>query len=300
LVPASIDKPSLNPACVAALPPPLCSESFALLKRGVFDDPAIDVYVNGAGDFALLVPVPTVDYGAYRHRHQTLGLTGYRKARRVMESRYAKIERDFAGARSVLEIGAAEGAFLSILRASRPELLLAAIEPDQSTRAERDAIPGLRQFATLGEAADAGLAVDVVCLFHVFEHLIDPAGWLASAKRVIAPGGRLIIEVPSLDDPLLSLYGSAPYREFYFQKQHPYVYSAKSLRRVLEHHGFSVEVVPYQRYGMENHLTWLSAGKPGGSAEYRDIFARCEVGYAASLEARGLTDTVFAIARVAI
>ena len=200
---------------------------------------------------------------------------------------------------SVLEVGAADGAFLSILRTMHPGVLLAAIEPDQSTRPQRDAIAGLRQFATLEAAVDSGLAVDVICLFHIFEHLPDPASWLASAKRLLAPGGHLIIEVPSLDDPLLSLYGCAPYREFYFQKQYPFVYSAASLRRVPEHHGFRAEMIPYQRYGMENHLGWLSAGKPGGSAEFRAIFPACEPAYAAALEARGLTDTVFAIAKVA-
>ena len=98
---------------------------------------------------------------------------------------------------------------------------------------------------------------------------------------------------------MLSLYGCATYREFYFQKQHPFVYSEASLRRVLERHGFSVQMIPYQRYGMENHLGWLSAGKPGGNAEFRDIFPRCEAAYTLALEARGLTDTVFAIAKVA-
>lgn len=297
-VPSHIDARPLDPARVSALPSPLCDESFVLLKRGIYDDPEIDVYINAAGDFAFLSPAPTVDYGDYKPRHQSLGLSDYKKARRVIESRYAKIESCFANAGSVLEVGAADGAFLAILRAMHPALLLAAIEPDQSRRPQRDAIAGLQQFTTLEAAADAGLVVNVICLFHVFEHLADPASWMASAKRLLAPGGHLIIEVPSLDDPLLSLYGSASYREFYFQKQHPFVYSAASLGRVLEHHGFSAEMIPYQRYEMENHLAWLSAGKPGGSAEFHDIFSGCEAAYTAALEARGLTDTIFTIAKV--
>lgn len=299
LAAASIEKPFLDPAHVAALAPPLCNESFALLRKGVHDDSAISVYVNAGGDFAMLFPVPTVDYGIYRPRHQTLGLSDYKKARRVIESRYAKIERGFANARSVLEVGAADGEFLALVRTRRPDMLLAAIEPDESTRPQRDAIAGLRQFATLEEAADAGLAVDVICLFHVFEHLADPVNWMATAKRLLVPGGQLVIEVPSLDDPLLSIFDSAPYREFYFQKQHPFVYSAASLRRVLEHQGFGVEMIPYQRYGIENHLAWLSAGKPGGSMEFQRIFSGCDAAYKSALETRGLTDTLFAIAKVA-
>jgi SAM-dependent methyltransferase len=290
----------LNPAYVITLPEPMLSEKFSLIKRGVYDDASVDVYANSTGDFALLAPPPKVDYCSYKPRHQSLGLTEYKKARRVIESRYSKIESCFNDASSVLEIGAAEGAFLAHLRAMHSDLALAAIEPDESTRQQRDAITGLQHFATLEAAVDSGLTVDAICLFHVFEHLTDPAEWLSSARRLLTPGGKIIIEVPSLDDPLLSLFRLAAYRNFYFQRQHPFVYSAASLRRVLEYNGFSVDIIPYQRYGMENHLAWLSKGKPGGNAEFGSIFGCCETDYIEALEARGLTDTVFAIAKAVI
>lgn len=279
------------------LPAPLNSESFTLLKHGIYDDDGIDVYSNAVRDFAFLVPSPAVDYRDYRPRHQTLGLSGYKKARGVIESRYAKIRNILAEADSVLEVGAADGSFLAYLKSKHPDMLLAAVEPDDSTQAARNTIGNLKQYATLDAAAETGLKVDTICLFHVFEHLTDPASWLAVAKRVLAPGGRIIIEVPSLDDPLLSLYKSDAYFEFYFQRQHPFVYSSASLRRVLEHNGFIAEVMPYQRYGLENHLTWLAKGQPGGNLELQAIFSDCEPSYMAALECRGITDSVFAIAR---
>lgn len=290
--------PPLDPSHRRLLPEPLRDEPFALWRRGISDNPAIDVYRNEAGDFVALSPTPTVDYVHYQPRHQRLGLSDYKKSQRLIEVRYGKIRSRLQSAASVLEVGAAEGAFLAHLAAVQPGVALASVEPDESTRVHRDAIAGLRQFPSLEAAAAGRLAVDVVCLFHVFEHLADPASFLSPAKRVLAPGGRLIIEVPSLDDPLLSLYQSAAYRDFYFQQQHPFVYSASSLRRVLEHHGFTVEIVPYQRYGLENHLAWLANARPGGSPELRQLFGSCEQTYIAALEQRGFTDTVFAIAQV--
>lgn len=284
---------------IVKLPAPLRAESFSLFKHGIYDDSAIDVYTNAARDFAFLAPPPVMDYRDYKPRHQTLGLSDYKKTRGVIESRFAKIRKTFGEAASVLEVGAADGSFLAYLKTHHPGMLLAAIEPDESTHEARNAIAGLKQYATLDAGAAAGLMVDVICLFHVFEHLTDPASWLAAAKRVLAPGGRIVIEVPSLDDPLLSLYKSSAYRDFYFQRQHPFVYSAASLRRVLEHNGFAADVIPYQRYGLENHLTWLVDGRPGGGAELRTIFADCEAGYTTALEGRGITDSVFAIARIA-
>ena len=104
---------SLDPAHALALPAPIRGEAFSLLKRGVYDDLSIEVHVNAAGDFALLAPPPLTDYSTYKPRHQSLGLMQYKKARRLIGSRYSKIERCFDGAGSVLEIGAADGAFLA-------------------------------------------------------------------------------------------------------------------------------------------------------------------------------------------
>ena len=42
----------------AAAPAPLRDEEFALFKRGISDDPAIDVYLNARADFAVLSADP--------------------------------------------------------------------------------------------------------------------------------------------------------------------------------------------------------------------------------------------------
>ncbi len=107
----------------------------------------------------------------------------------------------------------------------------------------------------------------------------------------------MVIEVPSMDDPLISLYRSEPYRRFYFQRQHPYVYTLHSLARLLEHTPLEVErKIPHQRYGLENHLQWLADGTPGGNETYREIFGDREDEYMRALERFGRTDAVIFIA----
>ncbi|MCR9137407.1 MAG: class I SAM-dependent methyltransferase [Alphaproteobacteria bacterium] len=139
---------------------------------------------------------------------------------------------------------------------------------------------------------------DIVCLFHVLEHIINPKPFLKSCAQMLSPRGRLIIEVPSFDDPLLTLYDVPNYHNFFFQKQHPYYYSASSLNRLLTSHSLTVEkMIPHQRYGLENHLKWLRDGSPGGDDKLKEIFSGTEKSYQTSLERHGKCDAVIAVAR---
>jgi len=280
----------------SALPRPYSEAGFNHRRSGIFDDPAVNVFVDGEGTFAILHPSPVLDYAHYVPRQQKLGLGAYKKTLDVVGRRLAKITDLFPERGLVLEIGAAEGGFLAQLRTRRPGLSLMAIEPDDDTKAAREALALAGDFRTLEDAVAAGVTADVICFFHVFEHINEPQAFLGQVRRLLAPNGRVVIEVPSLDDPLLSLYAVPAYEAFYFQRQHPFVYSGRSLSRVLSTNGFAVdEIRPYQRYGLENHLSWLRHGRGGGDPVLAEVFAAADGAYKAALEAKGLTDTVFAV-----
>jgi 2-polyprenyl-3-methyl-5-hydroxy-6-metoxy-1,4-benzoquinol methylase len=284
-------------AAIERLPEPLCREQYTLLRHGVYDEPDTDVFVNATGDFAFLHPRPEVDYRAYVPRVQSLDLSAYKRTRPVIRRRFEKLAGQFGEKGTVLEIGAADAAFLRHLAGERPGWQIACVEVDENTRPARDALHGLVQYASAEAAAASGARFDRVCAFHVFEHILEPDGFLAACRACLAPRGRLLLEVPSLDDPLLSLYACDAYQAFYFQRQHPYVYSAASLVRLLEARGFRIlELVHHQRYGLENHLQWLAAGEPGGRPEFRELFADCEDDYLAGIERGGRADSVIVAA----
>lgn len=289
-----MNTPSLDPA---RLPAPLSGETFRLLRNGIYDDDCANVFINTAGDFAAVDPLPKTEYQEYKSRAESLGLTTYKTQRASLQDRLTKITPHLAGAPSFLEVGAADGAFLSMLRDQDPARRYAAVEPDTRTHPARDALGWLEQFDSIAAAAENPVAC--IGMFHVFEHIVDPQPMLTDIRQALAPGGQLIIEVPCLLDPLLSVFDSRAYADFYFQRQHPYVYTGASLVRVLTAAGFAaIEQVPYQRYGLENHLNWLRTHEPGGDADYRALFLDIDGGYRQSLEAGGTTDTVIVIARV--
>ena len=279
------------------LPAPYDRLAFARRRQGIFDDQQVDVFVDSDAAFAVLHPRPVVDYTKYVPRQHKLNLSRYRTANEIVARRFAKIGDLFPARGDVLEIGAAEGDFLTRLRADRPELSLVSVEPDRETADARKAIGLAGDYPDLDAAVADGVSADVVCLFHVFEHIADPKTFLETVARLLRAEARVIIEVPSLDDPLLSLYQCGAYEAFYFQRQHPFVYSARSLGRVLDANGFRIlEMRPYQRYGMENHLTWLTRGVPGGDENFKRMFADLDLQYRAELEKSGKTDTIIAVA----
>ena len=118
----------LNPAYSNTLVETMRSENFSLMKRGVYDNSSVGVYVKATGGFALFAPLPTVDYCSYKSRHQSLGLNDYKKGWCVIKSRYSKTKSCFNGVSFVLEIGVVERAFIAFLRTMRLGLALAALE----------------------------------------------------------------------------------------------------------------------------------------------------------------------------
>jgi SAM-dependent methyltransferase len=278
-------------------PAPFSGERFQLLRSGIYDDASTRVFVDAELSFAMLDPIPAIDYTRYVPRHVKLGLADAERRRAVIDDRLAKICSWIPTDGTVLEVGAGDGSFCARLLQSRPQLRLVAVEPDESTHAARTEVAGLVQYKSLADARSGGERATAICMFHVFEHIHDPAHFLGELFTVAAPGARLLIEIPSLDDPLLTVYRCQAYENFYFQRQHPYVYTARSLRRALEFGGCRVvDMLPYQRYGLANHMTWLAHGKPGGDAAWASRLADADPAYRCALERGGKTDTVIAIA----
>ncbi len=275
------------------------AEKFICYQSGISDNSGIDVWVNEANDFAVLSEITEVDYSNYIPRGDQNYLVKLTNLHKQAENRYTKIKHYFdKNDISVLEVGAAEGAFLKVVRDEFESMELIAIEPDKNTLDERRKIADISDFDSIDEFNKTNKKVDRVVLFHVLEHILEPEKFILSMSDILKNDGLLIVEVPALTDPLLSLYKSDAYSKFYFQSQHPFVYSAASVKRMFEFCGYNtVEVIPFQRYGISNHLAWLSSGNPGGNAQFAEIFAGSEESYKESLEKSGFTDSVIWVGR---
>ena len=137
-------------------------------------------------------------------------------------------------------------------------------------------------------------SLDLITLFHVFEHIDTPLDVLEGIRSKLKPGGTVIIEVPHSNDALISLYSNNKFRDFSFWSEHLVLYNEESLKNLVTYSGFKIKNTEYvQRYPISNHLYWLSNEKPGG----HDIWAFLDSAelhkqWEKSLAANKLTDTI--------
>ncbi|WP_163537041.1 class I SAM-dependent methyltransferase [Gracilibacillus sp. YIM 98692] len=102
---------------------------------------------------------------------------------------------------------------------------------------------------------------DMVTLFHVLEHISSPRKFLKNVLKFLKKEGYLIIEVPNVDDHLLSI--SKAYNNFYWQRAHLSYFNIKSIDLLLSNFKFQTkEFIGVQRYSFLNMANWLINYKP--------------------------------------
>lgn len=78
---------------------------------------------------------------------------------------------------------------------------------------------------------------DLVWASEVIEHVADTARWLSEVRRVLAPGGRLLITTPSHGRLRVALLGVDRFSEPL--GDHLHLYTKRSLRELLDEFGFA-------------------------------------------------------------
>ncbi len=96
----------------------------------------------------------------------------------------------------LVDVGAGSGGVTSLLR-WRPERVMV-VEGNRTLASQAHRLHGLTALqGAVGALPVADGSAAVVCLLDVIEHLDDPVGALREAERLLAPGGRLIVNVPA-------------------------------------------------------------------------------------------------------
>lgn len=133
-----------------------------------------------------------------------------------------------------LEIGSGVGSLMRLMKAAG--WTVHGLEPDPGFAASGADAYGVTIDTVLYEDVDYGTgAFDLIASFHVLEHVLSPTAFLAKARTELREGGRIFLEVPSLDRP----YGGNLDR--FFWSAHLTSFSRNTLLAFVERAGFDVE-----------------------------------------------------------
>jgi 2-polyprenyl-3-methyl-5-hydroxy-6-metoxy-1,4-benzoquinol methylase len=170
------------------------------------------------------------------------GYTDYRADEalylRTFRRRLAIVRRHAQRPGRVLDVGCAAGYFLRVMQEEGWDVT--GVEPSDAIRARAEELLG-RERVRGGRLEDARFptgSFDLVTMWDVIEHLPDPAAVLAEARRVLAPGGRLVLETQNVTSLAARLLGRR--WQHYKHAEHLYHFDPRTIAAALERAGFAV------------------------------------------------------------
>jgi SAM-dependent methyltransferase len=169
---------------------------------------------------------------------------------RLVGSRHVRfLSRGLAAGARILDVGCGRGVHLGALADRGFEVHGFEV----SERAARGVDPRAT-VAIAAELRDARYPAgffDKVILWHVLEHLRDPMGTLEEVRRILRPGGRLVVAVPNFGS--LQARWAGPTWFHLDPPRHLFHFPVRALERMLEaadfrvlsHHHFSLRQNPF-------------------------------------------------------
>jgi 2-polyprenyl-3-methyl-5-hydroxy-6-metoxy-1,4-benzoquinol methylase len=164
----------------------------------------------------------------------------------------------------LLDVGCGEGRFAGELARAGVKVIGIDIAEEALRRARRlEPELDLRHIEEGVSWPVEDASIDVVWAGEVIEHVADTAPWLSEVRRVLPPGGRLLLSTP--ENGPLTLLRTAISRgafaaRFDPQGEHLRFYNRSTLSRLLEEFGFQeVNVRPHGGFPGARRLLLASA-----------------------------------------
>ncbi len=159
-----------------------------------------------------------------------------------LQLRRALLRREVGPGDRALDLGCGAGDFTAELALAGAEAVGADVA-EAAVRRARDRHPG-SSFELVpidGPLPFAEHRFELVWASEVIEHVADTARWLSEVRRVLTPGGRLLLTTPSHGRLRLLLGGVESFSDPL--GDHLHLYTARSLRAVLADFGFGEIVI---------------------------------------------------------
>lgn len=276
------------------------AERLEIFSTRTRDNPSLNVYRDRISKVIFIDDyyVGKDEYvsGEYRKIPKPLTAVANRDYEDLLDSERRFLRyRQFITAKDICDFGCGSGSFLKKARLVAASVCGIELQQDFAEALNAEGIPCHTSF----QASENKL--DVITLFHCFEHLPNPIESLRQLHQQLKANGSgtLIIEVPHARDFLIDTLGVRAFVEFTLWSQHLVLHTRESLRALLDAAGFKAIVIDgVQRYGLSNHLHWLSKQRPGGHKSMLSVLDSQELtnAYASALSRIDANDTLVAVA----
>jgi 2-polyprenyl-3-methyl-5-hydroxy-6-metoxy-1,4-benzoquinol methylase len=162
---------------------------------------------------------------------------------------------------SVLDVGCSAGQFLNALKGKVKTRVGLELSADEVTfiREHLD-FPVYNEPIETTHIKEGPF--DLITCLQTLEHVERPVEFLAALGKNLKPNGYLYLELPNINDALISQYNIPSYADFYFREPHLWYFSESTLRRALKKAGFNGTIKTVQRYSLLNYFHWMQTGLP--------------------------------------
>lgn len=272
----------------------LCdSTEFHTRKGQVRDAPELKILECDSCGLVTLSSLGHIQSGFYEesgmHGEEPMPMDAWLKMTEWDDERRYEMLAPMLPNKKVLDFGCGAGGFLS--KAQNLAESVAGIELELRVQKHWE-----NKLTIHPSVEVAGGGYDLITAFHVVEHLPDPVAMLKLLAGKLAKTGRMVVEVPSSDDALLTIYDSKFFQHFTYWSQHLFLFNSETLRVLCKKAGLRVvSIQQYQRYPLSNHLYWLSQGKPSGHQKWAFLDSpELNSAYSNTLASVGMCDTLIA------
>lgn len=216
----------------------------------------------------------------------------------------------------VLEVGCGTGEVLEAIKENVAEV--SGIELNEDFVTFMNCELGIEALAEDGNKfAASGRKFDLIFSIATLDHLPNPLETLISMRELLAPGGKMYIEVPNIDEAMnkyLPEENRLRFNTFFWHKAHLFYFSKDSLTAILRKAGLASEITIRHEYTLSNFLNWYYLGTRqkafvdattdpklfGGDSSFEtkmnELFVQAEGDFHKIMEETGGGDTLCAIA----